>query len=115
MKDDWVERTVDQLLAGLSEANKSEIDLDELGDAVGDAPVTTDQIDQLLSTLEERGIRIQENSSADLPALLRAILLAARQLKAAGKSPSRAEIQEATGLSSAALGLGLRYMDVLRS
>jgi hypothetical protein len=87
-----------QLLAA-SEASRR-VTLDELGDAIGVIVVSTDDVDALLSALEDAGRAVVGPEGQRGVQNLQRVLPAARELAVSlGRRPTLGELMERTGLS----------------
>lgn len=89
---------LDTLLANSEDARK--VTLDEIGDAIGTGAVDANQIDAMLTELEDKGRTIVAPSGQNGVAALMKILPAARALqKELGRTARVNEIAERTGLT----------------
>lgn len=87
-----------------------EVNLDQIGEALGLAAAGADDVDALLSRLEGAGRRVVAPAGGDGERKLAQVLAAARSLRTKlGRTPKPLEIAAATGLTEAdvrhALGL----------
>lgn len=93
-------RIVDDLTSRTNEGD--EIDLDAIGEAIGDRLVTQDDIASILDAIEERGRRVRAPSEerGDGEATLQRVLRSARVLRdVLGRAPRPVEIAEHAGLA----------------
>jgi hypothetical protein len=89
----------EKLLA--SSAESKTISLDAMGGAIDLVPVSTEDVDALMSALEAAGRRIVGPEGARGAGNLRRVLPAARALTAKlGRSPTLAEIAAETGIGA---------------
>lgn len=92
----------------------AELTLDDVGEAVGAAPVTYEDIEAILDALAAAGHAV-ELPAVDLTAHLQRVLTAARDLKREhGGTPSVQDLERATGLSRTLIVAALRFADTLR-
>jgi hypothetical protein len=101
-------KKVRAILESLLARTERTITLDELGDAIGQMPITQDEIDALMRALEEAGREItsEDGATAERGAstwshgeeTLKRVLDAARVMKASGRTPSPLDLARATGL-----------------
>lgn len=114
-----VEKLVSELLA----PGPRELSLDEVGTAVGSHAITQDEIDQMLTLLEEAGCTVS-GATQSVRQQLRQVLDAARALRAlqgsgtnpsdsAGRAPTVSAIAERAGLTLDEVRAALRYAQVL--
>lgn len=114
---------IKQVLDGLLASKPREITLDELGNAIGANPITQDEIDTLLTLLEEAGCAVG-GATPNVRGHLHQVLHAARVLRelnvasgqagaSAGTAPGVAEIAKQAGLSTDEVRAALRYAQVL--
>jgi hypothetical protein len=75
------------------------VSLDDVSDAIGTELATTEDIEGLFAVLEARGLRIEAATRPPPATSLRAVLSAARALKAEGKAPTTAAIAAHAGLN----------------
>lgn len=91
-------RVLARLLVASERTRK--VTLDEVGEAVGVLPVSTDEVDALLTALEKAGRTVVGPEGARGVGNLQRVLPAARELAARlGRRPTLAELTEKTGLS----------------
>jgi hypothetical protein len=83
-----------------SEASRT-VSLDEMGDAIGVLPVSTEDVDALMTVLERAGRRIVGPEGARGVGNLRRVMPAARALRAKlGRAPTIAELAAETGIGT---------------
>ena len=91
------------------------LSLDQIGEALGTARVTPDEIDELLFWLERHGRPIGDPVEKGAAALLAEVLSIARTLRAElGRSPQPREIAERGALSIEAVQRALWFARVLQ-
>lgn len=91
------------------------IDLDTLGDEIGDAAVSTDDIDRIIAALEAEGRQVGAPEAATASADLGRVLRAARGLRASlGRTPTSTEIATAAALPLAAVRRALLFVRVVQ-
>lgn len=93
---------LEKLIAELTREgeDRREIDLDRIGEALGLAVASTDEIDRVMGSLEARGIRVVAPEGGGGERKLAEVLKAARVLRTKlGRAPNVREIAEASGLS----------------
>lgn len=89
------------------------ISLDSIGDAVGSAPVTPNDIEEIFQALEAEGRQI-ERATVSVREHLGAVLAEARRLRQINNSsPSVQAIADGTGLGVGAVRAALLYASVL--
>ena len=103
-----------EILASLLPDGARTLTLDEVGEAIGERAVGSDEVELLLSALEQAGATIVESSGEGLPQLLRRVLAAAREIRALGGSPSPTSISAHSGISVRAVRVALLYADVIK-
>ncbi len=94
-----------------------DISLDAIGAAIGTAGISTDEIEVLFRALEVKGRTIAKELPGEGtgPKRLNAVLEAARSLRAKlGRTPTRAELGEATGLSEEEVQHALALAQVMQ-
>lgn len=88
---------VERLLAESEDAR--EVHVDAIGEAIGTVNAGPAEIDAIFQALEAAGRTIVAPEGADLPAKLRVVLIATRQLAMRlGRRPTLAEIAAESGL-----------------
>jgi len=93
-----LEPVLARLLADSEGSRK--VTLDDVGEAIGVAAVSTDDVDALLTALEKAGRAVVGPEGARGVGNLRRVLPAARALAASlGRAPTPAELAQKTGLS----------------
>jgi len=97
----------------LSSEHTKTVGLDDIGAAVGTAPVSADQIDALIEALEAAGRTVGGAEGLSGVAALQEVVAAARKLAAAGVRPRVADLATATGLSESEVRKGLLFARVL--
>jgi SepF-like predicted cell division protein (DUF552 family) len=113
-ENEWIRNTLQELRELCRDRSPQHVTLDEVGTVIGDAAVTSVDIDLLFSHLEAENILVLELSQVDLPDLLRKVLTAARELRSEGVRPDKRRIAERSGLETGAVHVALIYADVLR-
>lgn len=104
-------RLVDELAA----PGPRSITLDELGDAIGAAAISVEEIDLVITTLEERGIAVGDEPARPASTHLGTVLRAARQLRSElGRTPSPEEIAQRSDLSTDEVRLALFAAQILQ-
>lgn len=91
--------------------------LDAIGAAIGASKISTDEIEALFSALEHQGRTIAKGPSGAGVGKkrLNQVLEAARELRAKlGRTPTRAEIGEATGLTEDEIQHALALAQVMQ-
>ena len=104
-----------RLVGDLVAPGPRRITLDELGDAIGAAAITVEEIDLVITTLEERGVAV--GGDAPLPATTHhgTVLRTARQLRAElGRTPSPDEIAARSALSAQDVRIALFAAQILQ-
>lgn len=90
------------------------VDLDDFGELVAARGLSTDQLDELLTAVEEAGCPVVMGAAPRLREELVAVLSAARAfLKSKGRRPTIAELVSVTELPDAVVWRALRYGQVL--
>ncbi len=104
-----------QVLAHLLAASEDArvVRLDDIGDAIGVAPVGADEIDALIEALERAGRTVGGAEGLTGVAALHEVLGAARRLAAAGQKPNVAALVTATGLPENEVRKALLFARVL--
>ena len=88
-----------EVVDGLLVHHAQEVTLDEIGEALGTLAVTTDEVDAVLSALENAGRAIVGPEGARGAETLRAVLPAVRALAVSlGRKPTLDEIAARVGL-----------------
>jgi hypothetical protein len=81
-------------------AASGRVTLDEVGEAIGVVPVSTDDVDALLTALEEAGREVAGPEGARGVKNLQRVIPAARALAVSlGRAPTLVELAAQTGLS----------------
>jgi hypothetical protein len=109
-------RKLEPVLARLlaDSAKSGGVTLDEVGEAIGAAAVSTDDVDALLTALESAGRTIVAPQGARGVGNLRRVLPAARALAASlARPPTVAELVRQTGLSEAEVRHALALAKVM--
>jgi uncharacterized protein YidB (DUF937 family) len=107
-----VREVLDLLLAG--SAPGAELTLDAVGDALGDRPVTPDEIGWLLDELEAAGRRVGDAPRASAVAALGDVLASARALRQELGRPARVdELSARSGLSEGEVRRALLFARVM--
>jgi hypothetical protein len=89
----------EKLLADSAASNT--VTLDAMGDAIGLVPVSTEDVDALMTALEAAGRRVVGPEGARGVGNLQRVIPAARALTAAlGRAPTVAELAAETGIGS---------------
>ena len=99
------------LLASSEDTRK--VRLDDIGDAIGVAPVSADEIDALIDALERAGRTVGGAEGLTGIAALHQVIAAARRFSAAGRRPNVADLVEATGLPDGEVRKALLFARVL--
>ncbi len=107
---DWVA----ELVAALLVEGPRTLTLDEVGEAIGDRPVGSDEVERLLQALENAGATIVQPGGEGLVQLLHRVLAAAREIRTEGRSPSPTAISQRSGMSVRAVRVALLYADVIK-
>lgn len=113
-REEWIVQMLNVLLGPGDEQVSRTISLDEIGQAIGDRSVSTDDIEALFVRLESRGAQIGDDEEPDLKALLRQVIQTALALRKEGLRISPSIIAERSGLSLGAVRVALLYSEVLR-
>jgi hypothetical protein len=93
-------KLVDDLLRGTAEGDA--VMLDAIGEAIGARPIGQDEIDAMLSTIEERGRHVISAEGGRGELHLKSVLAAARGLRAElGRAPRSEEIAARAGITQA--------------
>ena len=110
--DALVAGIVDRLLAVTVPGD--EITLDTIGEGVGTAPISYEQIGAVIDALERAGRAIAE-PGIDVTHALKEVLSAARRAhQRGGPTPTVQELEQLTGLDRATILTALRFGDTLR-
>ena len=106
---------LDAVLAGLLAASEDArtVRLDDIGDAIGTAPVTADAIDALIDALERAGRKVGGAEGLSGVEALHRVVDAARQLVAQGQRPKVTDLVHATGLAEGEVRKALLFARVL--
>lgn len=110
----WLEHMLKVLLAQEEGRQPSSVTLDQIGEAIGHAQISTVEIEMLFSRLEAEGVGIGAGSDPDLKGLLRTVIQTALTLRHEGKRPSPQEIASRSSLSLGSVRVALLYSEVLR-
>lgn len=113
-REEWLVEMLTELLGPGNQQVSRTISLDEIGLAIGEQAVSTDDIEALFVRLESRGARIGDDEEPDLKSLLRRVIQTALALRKEGQRPSPVSIAERSGLSLGAVRVALLYSEVLR-
>ncbi len=88
-----------RLLAAAERSGSNEISLDAIGDAIGVIPVSTEDVDALMTLLEAAGARVTGPEGQRGVANLQRVIPAARALATRlGRAATLAELASETGL-----------------
>ncbi|MCA9645618.1 MAG: hypothetical protein H6718_30280 [Polyangiaceae bacterium] len=91
------------------------VPLDAIGEAVGAMNITHAEIEALIDALESAGRQVDTRETGSAVVQLRAVLVAARELKASGhERPTVERIAEHSGLSRQAVGQALALARVMQ-
>jgi hypothetical protein len=112
--DELVALLFDQVNEWVKDRTPRSVSLDELGELVGDRPITSAQIELLIANLEGSGIIVGGDHDVDLKGLLRTVIQTALQLRQTGQAASPQAIAEQSGLSGASVRIALLYSEVIR-
>jgi hypothetical protein len=108
-----LERIAQSILAATSVGDA--VELDAIGEAIGTASISPDEIDALFGVLEAAGRRIASPEGARGIARLARVLDAARALRAElGRAPRADEIARHAGLSAAEVQHALALARVMQ-
>ncbi len=89
--------------------------LDAIGEAVGAMSITHAEIEALIDALEQAGRQVDTRETGSAVVHLRAVLVAARELKASGSPrPTLEQIADRSGLSRQAVGQALALARVMQ-
>lgn len=103
------------MIARLLERPGTVIDLDTIADEIGDAAVSFDDIDQVISALEANGKVVGLQDSVTASAHLGPVLQAARSLRASlERTPTAAEIAAHAQLDLATVRAALLFVRVVQ-
>lgn len=104
---------VDALLA--ASASSGEITLDAIGEAIGARPITSEEIDAMITALEREGRNVVGPQGGDGEARLKAVVTAARALAPElGRKPTVSEIAARAGLSASDVHHALALLKVMQ-
>jgi hypothetical protein len=109
-----VERWIQELRQRHEGAENRCVEIDEIGEVIGADLATTEDIDALFTGLEALGFTVGVGPAPAPPAQLRAVLLAARALKAKGERPTFESVARAAGVSITEVRSALLYAQVLQ-
>jgi hypothetical protein len=102
------------LVSALLAREEEQLTLDMIADTIGTAQVSTDDIDRLLSLLEERG-RLAKEPVLSASAELGVTLASARRLRLAlGRAPTPEEIASEANISVSAVRRALLFARMLQ-
>ena len=108
-----LQAVLDKLLANSN--SEGFVALDTIGEAVGAMSITHTEIEDLIDALESAGRRVDTRETGSAVIHLRAVLVAARALKADGvANPNVQRIAEHSGLSRQAVGQALALARVMQ-
>jgi hypothetical protein len=103
------------IVAALLASGERVLDLDRVGEEIGAAAVTVDDIEQIFTALENAGRVIGDPHAAPASTLLKAVIAAARELqRELQRRPSHQEIATRAGISARAVNLALQFAQVLQ-
>jgi hypothetical protein len=103
------------VLHPLLESPEESLSLDRIAEAIGALPVSSDDIDEIFTWLEERGHSVGEAPVGLASTALRDVLASARSLKLTlGRTPNAAEIGEHSGLGVEAVQRALFFSKILQ-
>jgi hypothetical protein len=103
------------IIAGLLALDSEAIDLDAIGEAIGDRAVSVDEIDQIIGTLEASGRRVGAHETNPPSETLVRVVRAARELRTTlGRVPTSAEIAAHAQLEVAAVCGALLFVRVMQ-
>jgi hypothetical protein len=92
-----------------------QLSLDAISEAIGATAITLDELDLLFTALEQRGLQVGDDSRPAASAHLGQVLQTARRLREEhGRTPSPADIAEASGLDLAEVRLALLAVKILQ-
>jgi hypothetical protein len=101
------------ILQNLLDRDESALSLDTIGDAIGTAAITPDEIEELFSALEAAGRQV-EKATPNVREHLGVVLREARRLKQELKTaPTVESIAASTGLDESAVRAALLYASVM--
>lgn len=107
---DWVAKVVAVLLFD----GPRTLTLDEVGEAIGNRPVGSEDVELLLQALERAGATIAPPGGEGLVDLLRRVLVTARELRTSGETPTPTAISDKSGIPVRAVRVALLYADVIK-
>lgn len=108
-----LEGVAERLLAASEDARV--VSLDAIGEAIGVLAVSTDEVDRLISVLEERGRSVVGPEGGGGEGRLREVVLAARAMTSElGRRPSVAELAARTRLSEEQVRHALALAQVMQ-
>lgn len=114
-QEQWLEQMVMLLLNSSARGRPASVSLDQIGEAIGSAQVSTVEIEMLLTRLEAEGVAIGQEDEPDLQALLRTVIQTAHALRREGLRPHPQAIAARSDLSVGAVRVALLYSEVLRA
>jgi SOS response regulatory protein OraA/RecX len=106
----WIEEVALKLLA----TGARTFTLDEVGEALGERAVGSEEVETLLQRLESEGAQVDSAVSDSLAPLLQKVIRYARELRAQGHAPNPRLIAERGGLSMREVRVALLYFDVIK-
>jgi hypothetical protein len=110
----WLQQMLKLLFVQTGASGPRHVTLDQIGEAIGDAKVSTIEIEMLLTRLEAEGIAIGAGNDPDLKGLLRTVIQTAMDLRREGERPSPQAIAQRSSLSLGSVRVALLYSEVLR-
>lgn len=108
------EDLVRSLLAELLRDGSRSLTLDQIGEAIGDRSVGSEEVDLLLTRLEEAGVEVVGTGEEGMVSLLREVIRTAHLLRREGAAPTPTSIATRSGISVRAVRVALLYADVLK-
>lgn len=100
---------------GLAARPGDVLSLDAVAEAIGTLKVSSDEIDEVLTWLEDHGRIVGESSGPSASALLVEVITIARDLRRElGRAPKEGEIVERSKLSPESVRIALRFARTLQ-
>ena len=106
-----IQSVLDNLLA--SSEPGSDVSTDKIGDALGTSLVALDEVEAIVTGLEDAGRRVVGVVGGEPRHDLRRVVEAAHELRAAGQTVSIKSISERTGLPEARVRVAVRLGQVM--